>query len=385
MKKLLCVLTALAMMMTACLALAEENYTIGIAQFAVHGSLDNCREGFLAGLAENGIVEGENLKIEYQNAQADMGITNQIAQQFVSEKVDLICAIATPIAQACFNAADGTGIPTIYTAVDRSGRGHAGRCGCTPSGNATGTSDTLPIEAQLKMIRALMPDAAKIGILYSTSEVNSESAIKEYEALAPNYGFEIVVSGISATADIPLALDSLLPKVDCLTNLTDNTVVSSLAVLLDKAGAAGKPVFGSEVEQVKLGCAASEGLEYFELGKQTGAMAAKVLKGEAKAEEIPYEIIAGQQPLRKLRGTRCGRHHPSGGYDRTRHRRFQAVRRSPGERPLREEAFRVSHPCASGVGSRAQRRGHRDGQVNFQGKGGSPTRRPEDGYCAGVR
>lgn len=235
MKKLLCVLTALAMMMTACLALAEENYTIGIAQFAVHGSLDNCREGFLAGLAENGIVEGENLKIEYQNAQADMGITNQIAQQFVSEKVDLICAIATPIAQACFNAADGTGIPTIYTAVTDPVAAMLAAADGTPSGNATGTSDTLPIEAQLKMIRALMPDAAKIGILYSTSEVNSESAIKEYEALAPNYGFEIVVSGISATADIPLALDSLLPKVDCLTNLTDNTVVSSLAVLLDKA------------------------------------------------------------------------------------------------------------------------------------------------------
>lgn len=293
MKKLLCVLTALAMMMTACLALAEEAYTIGIAQFAVHGSLDNCREGFLAGLAENGIVEGENLKIEYQNAQADMGITNQIAQQFVSDKVDLICAVATPIAQACFNAADGTGIPTIYTAVTDPVAAMLAAADGTPSGNATGTSDTLPIEAQLKMIRALMPEASKIGILYSTSEVNSESAIKEYEALAPNYGFEIVVSGISATPDIPLALDSLLPKVDCLTNLTDNTVVSSLAVLLDKAGAAGKPVFGSEVEQVKLGCAASEGLEYFELGKQTGAMAAKVLKGEAKAEEMPFEIIAG--------------------------------------------------------------------------------------------
>lgn len=293
MKKLLCVLTALAMMMTACLVLAEETYTIGIAQFAVHGSLDNCREGFLAGLAENGIVEGENLKIEYQNAQADMGITNQIAQQFVSDKVDLICAVATPIAQACFNAADGTGIPTIYTAVTDPVAAMLAAADGTPSGNATGTSDTLPIEAQLKMIRALMPEASKIGILYSTSEVNSESAIKEYEALAPNYGFEIVVSGISATPDIPLALDSLLPKVDCLTNLTDNTVVSSLAVLLDKAGAAGKPVFGSEVEQVKLGCAASEGLEYFELGKQTGAMAAKVLKGEAKAEEMPFEIIAG--------------------------------------------------------------------------------------------
>ena len=92
-------------------------------------------------------------------------------------------------------------------------------------------------------------------------------------------------------ADIPLALDALLSKVDCLTNLTDNTVVSALALVLDKANAAGKPVFGSEIEQVKLGCVAAEGLDYIALGRQTGLMAAKVLRGEAKASEIPYEII----------------------------------------------------------------------------------------------
>ena len=91
--------------------------------------------------------------------------------------------------------------------------------------------------------------------------------------------------------DIPLALDALLPKVDCLSNLTDNTVVSALALMLDKANAARKPVFGSEIEQVKLGCVAAEGLDYIALGRQTGLMAAKVLSGEAKASEIPYEII----------------------------------------------------------------------------------------------
>lgn len=292
MKKLLCILTALTMVLTAGLALAEgETYRIGIAQFAEHGSLDNCREGFLAGLAENGFVEGENLEVDYQNAQADMGIANQIAQGLAAGDVDLICAIATPIAQACFNAADGTDIPTIYTAVTDPVAAMLATEDGAPTGNATGTSDKLPIEAQLAMIRALMPEATKIGILYSTSEVNSESAIAEYQALAPDYGFEIVVSGISATADIPLALDALLPQVDCLSNLTDNTVVSSLPLLLDKAGEAGKPVFGSEVEQVKLGCAASEGLDYFSLGKQTGAMAARVLGGEAAAD-IPYEVIS---------------------------------------------------------------------------------------------
>ena len=292
MKKLASI--ALALVLTLSLsfaALADETVTIGIAQFAEHGSLDNCREGFIAGLAENGFVEGENLTIEYQNAQADMGIANQIATQFVSGGVDMMCAIATPIAQACYNAAEGKDIPTIFTAVSDPVSAMLAGEDKLPLGNTTGTSDELPVEAQLKTIRAMMPEATKIGILYTTSETNSESQIKVFEALAPEYGFEIITSGISTAADIPLALDALLPKVDCLTNLTDNTVVSALALMLDKANTAGKPVFGSEIEQVKLGCVASEGLEYYELGRQTGAMAAKILKGEASAQEMPYEII----------------------------------------------------------------------------------------------
>ena len=293
MKKLICVVAALVLLLSLSLTAAAESeqYTIGIAQFAEHGSLDNCREGFLMGLAEAGIVEGENLTIDYQNAQADMGIANQIAQQFASNNVDLMCAIATPVAQACYNAAEGN-IPTIYTAVtDPVAAMLAGEDG-SPVGNATGTSDKLPVENQLKAIRAIMPEAKKIGILYTTSEVNSESAIAEYQALAPEYGFEIVTSGISTTADIPMALDSLLSQVDVMTNLTDNTVVSALSLVLDKANAANIPVFGSEIEQVKLGCVASEGLDYIALGKQTGAMAAKVLKGEATCQDLPYEVIS---------------------------------------------------------------------------------------------
>lgn len=293
MKKLICVVAALVLLMSLSLTAAAESeqYTIGIAQFAEHGSLDNCREGFLMGLAEAGIVEGENLTIDYQNAQADMGIANQIAQQFASNNVDLMCAIATPVAQACYNAAEGN-IPTIYTAVTDPVAAMLAGEGGSPVGNATGTSDKLPVENQLKAIRAIMPEAKKIGILYTTSEVNSESAIAEYQALAPEYGFEIVTSGISTTADIPMALDSLLSQVDVMTNLTDNTVVSALSLVLDKANTANIPVFGSEIEQVKLGCVASEGLDYIALGKQTGAMAAKVLKGEAACQDLPYEVIS---------------------------------------------------------------------------------------------
>ena len=293
MKRIISIIVALALVFTAAIACADS-VKIGIGQFAQHGSLDNCYQGFVEGLAEAGLVEGENLKIDLQNAQADMGIAQQIAAQFASEKVDMMVGIATPMAQACYNAANGT-IPTIFTAVTDPVAAGFVKADGTAAGEVTGTSDALPVEAQLKMIRGMMPDATKIGILYTTSEVNSISAIAEYKALAPAYGFEIVESGISTTADIPLALDALLGKVDCLTNLTDNTVVSALALVLDKANAAGKPVFGSEIEQVKLGCAAAEGLDYIALGRQTGLMAAKVLKGEAKAIEIPYEIITEPQ------------------------------------------------------------------------------------------
>ena len=289
MKRIISVIVCIALILAAAVSFAET-YTVGIGQFAQHGSLDNCYQGFVEGLAEAGLVEGENLKIDLQNAQADMGIAQQIAAQFASAKVDMMVGIATPMAQACYNAAAGA-IPTIFTAVtDPVAAGFASADG-TAAGEITGTSDALPIKAQLETIRAMLPDATKIGILYTTSEVNSISAIEIYKSLAGDYGFEIVESGISTTADIPLALDALLGKVDCLTNLTDNTVVSALALVLDKANAAGKPVFGSEIEQVKLGCVAAEGLDYIALGRQTGLMAANVLKGETKASEIPYEII----------------------------------------------------------------------------------------------
>lgn len=270
---------------------AGQSYTIGIGQFAEHGSLDNCREGFLQGLADEGIVEGENLTILYENAQADGGTASQIINNFISKKSDLICAIATPIAQAAYGGAKKDNIPVIYTAVtDPVAAALANEDG-TPVGEVTGTSDKLPVEKQLEMIRAILPDAKKIGILYSTSEVNSETAIAEYKAAAPDYGFEIVEGPVTATADIPLAADSILEKVDCLNNLTDNTVVSSLPMILDKASKKNIPVFGSEVEQVKIGCLASIGLDYIDLGKQTGKMAAKVLKGEMKASEMKFEII----------------------------------------------------------------------------------------------
>lgn len=270
----------------------ETSYTIGISQFAEHGSLDNCREGFIQGLAEEGIVEGENLTIEEGNAASDAGTARQISDGFVSDSVDLVCAIATPSAEAAYVSAMNTDIPVAYTAVTDPLAAKLADEDGTPVGNVTGTSDELPIKEQLEMIRAILPDAEKIGIMYTTSEVNSVSALETYKELAGDYGFTIVESGVTQTADISLAADNLLSEVDCLTNLTDNTVVNSLATILDKANEQNIPVFGSEIEQVRKGCLAAEGLDYIELGKQTGRMAAKILKGEAEASEMNFETIS---------------------------------------------------------------------------------------------
>ena len=269
-----------------------KTYTVGISQFAEHASLDNCREGFIEGLKEAGFEEGKNLTIKEENAAADQGTAKQISDGFVSDDVDLICGIATPSAQAAYNSAMNTEIPVIYTAVTDPKAAKLANDDGAPVGEVTGTSDELPIKEQLEMIREMLPDAEKIGILYTTSEVNSVSAIEKYEELAGDYGFTIVKKGVTQTADISLAAEELLGEVDCLTNLTDNTVVNSLATILDKANAQKIPVFGSEIEQVKLGCLAAEGLDYIKLGKQTGKMAAQVLKGEKKASEIKYETIS---------------------------------------------------------------------------------------------
>ena len=271
----------------------KESYTIGIEQFAEHGSLDNCREGFLKGLEDEGIKEGDNLTVKCKNAAADMGTAKQISDSLVSDKVDLVCAIATPSAQSAYNAAMKADIPVIYTAVTDPVAAELADKDGKPVGEVTGTSDKLPVEEQLKMIREMLPDAKKIGIMYTTSEANSVSTIKEYKELAENYDFEIVDSGINTVADVEMAAKDLASKVDCISNLTDNTVVSALQTVIAAADEKNIPVFGSEIEQVKSGCLAAMGIDYIALGKQTGEMAAKILKGESKAEEMPYEVCSG--------------------------------------------------------------------------------------------
>ena len=238
---------------------------IGISQYGQHASLDNCREGFLQGLQEAGLVEGTDYTIDYQNASFDDNMAIQIAQSSAAEDKD---------------------IPVIFTAItDPVGAK-------LDSGNITGTSDVLPVEGQLKLIRALQPDAKTIGIVYTTSEANSVYSVNVYQEKAADYGFTVEAVGVTAQSEVTQAVDNLIAKgVDCFSNLTDNNVVGVLGSILEKTNEAKIPVYGSEIEQVKLGCVAGAGLDYVQLGIQTGKMAAKVLTGEATCQDMPYEVI----------------------------------------------------------------------------------------------
>ena len=294
-KKLLC--TALSLSLVLALAACGGNSSggdaasgevpiIGINQYGSHGSLDNCREGFLQGLQEAGLVEGTDYTIDYQNANFDTNLATQIAQAFSAEDAALMVGIATPSATACYAAAEDKDIPVVFTAItDPVGAK-------LDSGNITGTSDVLPVQGQLELIRAIQPEAKTIGIVYTTSEPNSVYSIGIYEDLAADYGFTIEAIGVTAQSEVTQAVDTLISQgVDCISNLTDNNVVGVLGSILEKTNEVGIPVYGSEIEQVELGCVAGAGLDYVQLGIQTGKMAAQILTGEATCEDLPYETI----------------------------------------------------------------------------------------------
>lgn len=295
----ICLFICIALLLsiaTACESGSSGKPKIGVIQFASHPSLDNCYTGLLKGLEAAGFKNGENIEIDFQNSMAQSETANQIAKNMVSKKYDLIVGIATPAAMAAYSAARGTSIPVIFCAVSDPVAAQLVQSLDSPGGNCTGTSDLLNLEAQLKMIRAFQPDAKKLGVLYTTSEANSLSHLAELQELAPEYQFEVVAQGVQDGSDIPQAIASLVTKVDCITNFTDNNVVNNLTVVLAKANEAGIPVYGSEIEQVKLGCLASESLDYIALGEQTGELVAKVLNGE-KPENMPVVLVKDSFPV----------------------------------------------------------------------------------------
>lgn len=292
----------MAIMMTATLFAAcktepkekSDKIKIGIIQYVSHASLDNCYKGLEKGLKDSDL--GDKIEIDFQNGNGDTSTCDSIAKKMVAEKYDMIIGIATPAVVSAYSAAGNADIPVVFCSVSDPVASGIVESLEAPGGNCTGTSDILDFESQIKLIKAFQPNAKKIGVLYTTSEANSVSQLKELTKAAEAAGLEVVSQGVQQAADVPQAAATLAPKVDCINNMTDNNVVNNLNVVLEKANDANIPVYGSEIEQVKLGCVVSYSIDYVALGEATGKMAVKVLNGE-KPATIAVEKFSKGTPV----------------------------------------------------------------------------------------
>lgn len=267
---------------------SKKVLNIGISQLVEHPALDSARKGFVDALASKGFKDGEKIKIDFQNAQGDIPTAQTIASNFVSNKKDLILAIATPAAQAAYNSTKE--IPILMTAVTDPVKSGLVKSMNKPDTNVTGTSDALPLDKQFELIKKIVPNCKKIGILYNTSEANSELQVKAAKEEAAKMNLEVIATGVTSSNDIPQGLNDLLSKVDVLYTPTDNLVASSMSLINSKCLEKKIPVIGAEKAHVDSGALATEGIDYYKLGFQTGLMAADILDGK-KPQDMPVQTL----------------------------------------------------------------------------------------------
>lgn len=259
--------------------------TVGILQYMEHDSLTAARKGFETALKEGGYEAGKNLTIDYQNAQGDQSNLQTMSEQLV-KKSDVVLAIATPSAQSL--ATVSTETPVLFTAVTDPLSANLVKSIKKPGGLITGTSDQAPIDKQVDLLKQALPQAKKVGILYTSSERNSEVQVKEAEKVLKKAGYEIVKKGISSSNDVQDAATSLMKTSDALFVPTDNTVASTMTMLGQLSLDNKVPVIGGSTDMVDAGGLLTYGTNYTELGKQVGKQALKVLKGQ-KPATIPVE------------------------------------------------------------------------------------------------
>lgn len=267
----------------------KDLLNVGIVQLTEHPALDAAYQGFVDGLSEAGYKDGENIKIDYNNAQGDQSNCTTIAQKLVNNKSDLILAIATPAAQAC--AAQTSDIPILITAVTDPATSGLVASNEAPGGNVTGTSDLTPVAEQIKLLTQILPEAKTVGVLYCSAEDNSVFQATMAKDEITKAGLSFVEATVSNTNEIMSVVESLVGKVDVIYAPTDNMIAEGMAAVSSVATENGIPCIVGEEGMVANGGLATYGLDYYNLGKQTAAMAVAVLKGEKKPAEMPIEYL----------------------------------------------------------------------------------------------
>lgn len=287
MKRLLSI-AAMLLLAVSFASAQDPAYRISVSQFVEHPALDSVLKGFQDDLVENGI------QVDYSihNAQANMGTASQIATQIMGERPDLILAIATPSAQTCAQALKKApqmqNTPMLFSAItDPVAAGLVDDLQ-HPDANITGVSDMLPLEQHMEMVRDFLPEMKSLGVMYNSGEANSKSSVDYLKRVGAAMDFEVVEATVSRTSDVYQAAKSLVGKVDAVFVPTDNTVVEALESAIRVCTQSKMPLFAADVDSVRRGAIAAMGFDYYQHGRQTGAMARRILEG-ARIGDTPVE------------------------------------------------------------------------------------------------
>lgn len=267
----------------------EKVIKIGVIQLLEHAALDANYKGFVDGLAEAGYVDGQNIKIDYQNAQGEQANCVTIAEKLINDKDDLIFAIATPAAQAVANLTQD--IPVLISSVTDPASAKLVKSNEMPGTNVTGTSDLTPCAAQIKLMKKLIPNAKTVGMLFCSSEQNSRFQIDIAEAACKAEGLNFVEATVSNSNEIQQVTQALCGKCDVIYSPTDNMIAAGMALVAQVANENGIPTIVGEEGMVNAGGLATYGINYYELGKQTAKMAVEILKNGKKPADMPIQYL----------------------------------------------------------------------------------------------
>jgi len=285
----------------------DDLIQVGILQYLTHNALDEAREGFIDALEEAGFVDGENIKITILNPETDASTMAKQAKDLV-RKSDLILAIATPAASAVVNEAkeQGLDVPILFTAVTDPVDAELIASNEHPGGNVTGTNDMNPIHEQISLVKQLVPDAERLGIIYTASETNSEFQANIAKSEAEAVGLEVMIRTITSVNDLQQVANALADDVDVLYIPTDNAIAGAMGIVKDVIAAKRIPAVVGEPNTVEEGGSITYGVNYYDLGKLTGEMAVRILKDNVSPKDIPsiglsdFELVINKKQLDEI-------------------------------------------------------------------------------------
>ena len=284
------ILLAAAATLVLALPAKAEDVTVAVTAIVEHPALDAARDGVKEALEAAGYKEGENLKFIYESAQGNPATAAQIARQFVGENPSVIVPISTPSAQAVVSATKD--IPVVFTAVSDPLGAQLVKDMDKPGGNVTGLSDMSPVAEHLALIKEILPEAKTIGFLYNSGEANSVSLLAVLKEEAGKAGLTVVESAATKSAEVQGAARALAGRADAIYIPTDNTIIPALEGAVAVAVEAKLPLFTADTDSVSRGAIAALGFNYKDVGRQTGEVVVRILKGENPGD-IAVKVAAG--------------------------------------------------------------------------------------------